>query len=584
MTTLAVEQLSLAFRSQTQDTIAVENVSFVLQAAQTMALLGESGCGKSLTSLAIMRLLPENVVYATHTAIRFNQQDLLNISECLLQQLRGKRLAMIFQEPMSALNPVLSIKTQLREAILKHAKLNHRALEARMLQLLEEVEISNPLARLQQYPHQLSGGQKQRIVIAMALAHHPDVLIADEPTTALDASIQLQILKLLQKLQQQYRMSLLLITHDLAVVQMMAQHVCVMYAGEVIESSAAVDFFRKPLHPYVQQLLLAMPSMAKRNCRLQSIVGSVPQLDAMPSGCRFHPRCAHTMPVCVTDKPQPQMLAGRMVRCHLYPHMSQPPALAAASERRPVVQEASPVILRVSQLSVRYSLSHHMLRKNQVMTAVDTISFDLFQGKTLAVVGESGSGKTSLARAILQLLPMQGNVFYHGQAVSSMRGQALRHYRHKVQMVFQDPFAAMNPRMTVGDVLAEGMLAQHMSRQKISQRQKQLLDQVGLASQSVHRYPHQFSGGQRQRICIARALATEPEILICDEPTSALDVSIQAQILNLLQDLQDEYGLTYLLVTHNMDIVAYIADEVLVMRAGKMVQMGPFSEVMAIGL
>lgn len=582
MSILEVKQLSLAFQTRKNTLLAVDDVSFSLNPGETLALLGESGCGKSLTSLAIMRLLSPNMFYSYDSKINFKEQDILDIPEYLMQTLRGRRLAMVFQEPMTALNPVLTIKEQLREAILKHQSLSSKKCHARMIELLEDVEMPDPLLKLNQYPHQLSGGQKQRVVIAMALAHRPDVLIADEPTTALDVSIQVQILQLLQKLQCQYQMSLLLITHDLGVVKMMAQKVCVMYAGQVVEAASKEEFFEKPLHPYVQQLLVSVPTYAKRQERLQSIQGSVPSLNAMPSGCRFHPRCAHVFSPCASVVPLLQTVDGREVRCHLYPEHRQVPPLNNTVEPWNVEYKTKEVVLSVNHLSVYFDTPHHLLqRKKPPIKAVDDISFHLYQGQTLALVGESGCGKTTVSRAILKLQPItKGEIVYRTQSINALHGQHLQAYRNKIQMIFQDPFSSMNPRMTIGDILAEGMQAKGMSARTIQQKQIILLDQVGLTKQSLHRYPHQFSGGQRQRICIARALAKEPEILVCDEPTSALDISIQAQILNLLKELQQTYQLTYLFITHNMGIVAYMADEILVMQHGKMVEMGSDEQIL----
>ncbi|WP_133126993.1 ABC transporter ATP-binding protein [Legionella nagasakiensis] len=574
---IEVKQLSIAFQTEKQVISAVDDVSFQLNPGETLALLGESGCGKSLTSLGMMRLLPPNGVYGRASEVVLAEQDLLNLPEYLMRSLRGRRLAMIFQEPMTALNPVLSIGEQLSEVLHRHQTVPRKQIKEHMLALLEEVEIPQPERRLQQYPHQLSGGQKQRVVIAMALASHPDILIADEPTTALDVTIQAQILKLLKKLQQQHQMSLLLITHDLGVVKTIADRVCVMYAGQVVETASIGDFFKQPLHPYSQQLLVSLPSFAKRGQQLQAIGGAVPVLDAMPAGCRFHPRCAHVFAPCASVEPplqEPQ--SARFVRCHLYPEHAYPPDLSQQEQSWIMEQKSDEIILSVENLAIYFTSGGGWFnRHRELHKAVDGLSFDLRKGQTLALVGESGCGKTTTARALLRLQPItSGQIVYRGQNVANMRGRALRAFRKKVQIIFQDPFSSMNPRMTVGEILAEGMLAQGLRRAEIHKKQLQLLEQVNLSTKSLQRYPHQFSGGQRQRICIARALATEPELLICDEPTSALDISVQAQILNLLKELQQSFGLSYLFITHNMGVVAYLADEVLVMRAGKAVERG----------
>lgn len=593
---LAVNQLKVILRMQGKSLPVIESIDFDLKAGETIALLGESGCGKSLTALALMRLLPHQAAYGTKSAIRLSAQevacnaaaqektdegdsatqDLLDLPEQLMRRVRGRRLAIIFQEPMTALNPVLNIGQQLAEAIQRHQQLTHHDLRARMLSLLQEVEMPQPEKRLRQYPHQLSGGQKQRIMIAMALANNPEVLIADEPTTALDVTIQAQILELLKKLQQRYRMSILLITHDLGVVKTMADSVCVMYAGQIVEYATARAFFTQALHPYAQQLLVSLPSVTKRHHHLQTIKGTVPSLDAMPSGCRFHTRCAHVFELCPTADPALQTMGDRKVRCHLYPSHTKPPKLPEVQTPWTAATQSDQIVLSVENLSVYYGGSRGLLpAKTEVFKAVDGLSFNVIQGKTLALVGESGCGKTTVSRALLRLIPAtSGKVIYRGHNVLTLGGKSLRNFRKKAPIIFQDPFSSMNPRMTVGDIIAEGMQAQGLSSRAITQKQKVVLEQVGLPQSSLQRYPHQFSGGQRQRICIARALATSPELLICDEPTSALDISVQAQILNLLKSLQQEFGLTYLFITHNMGVVGYIADDVLVMQAGKAIEQG----------
>lgn len=583
MTEIAdIRHLSIGFQTAQQPLTAVDDVSFSLKAGKTLVLLGESGCGKSLTSLAMMRLLPNNGVYGIQSEINFDGHDLLNLPEHLMRCLRGRRLAMIFQEPMTALNPVLSIGEQLAEALQTHQRLNRAQLQVRMVDLLKEVEIPQPELRLRQYPHQLSGGQKQRIVIAMALATQPDILIADEPTTALDVTIQAQILALLKTLQHQYKMSILLITHDLGVVRAMADTVCVMYAGKIVESAPVEAFFNAPLHPYAQQLFVSLPSFSKRGQRLQTLNGCVPALDAMPTGCRFHSRCAHAFDLCSTIEPPLQTIqSSRMVRCHLYPEHATPPELSLQNQDWVTGQHQDEIILSVNDLAIHFGTRQGLLRRvHHLCKAVDGLSFTLRRGKTLALVGESGCGKTTTSRALLRLQAITaGKVLFRDKNIAVLRGHALRDFRKKVQIIFQDPYSSMNPRMTVDEILAEGLRVQGMSTQKIRVRQYELLDQVNLSRNSLYRYPHQFSGGQRQRICIARALATEPELLICDEPTSALDMSVQAQILNLLKSLQYEFGLSYLFITHNMSVVSYIADDVLVMCDGRAVEQGSCEQI-----
>lgn len=577
-----IKRLSVAFQTAIGPLAAVDQIDFDLIPGETLSLLGESGCGKSLTSLALMRLLPLHANYGKKSQILLEGQDLLELPEQIMRTFRGRRLAMIFQEPMTALNPVLSIGEQLAEALHEHQTLKGKSLKQRMLSLLEEVEMPQPEKRLLQYPHQLSGGQKQRVVIAMALACNPQILIADEPTTALDVTLQAQILALLKKLQQQYQMSLLLITHDLGVVKAMADRVCVMYAGHLVEVASAQDFFTLPLHPYSQQLLVSLPSFAKRGVQLQAIGGTVPSLDNIPSGCRFHPRCAHAFTPCATVPPQLQEQGqDRLVRCHLYPEHSAPPPIAYKPLHWQAPTGQDKIVLSIRNLEVNFKTHHSIFSKDEVFKAVDDVSFDIYKGKTVALVGESGCGKTTIAKSILRLQPYHsGTINYQHHQLHSLKGRNLREFRKNVQIIFQDPFSSMNPRMTIGEILAEGMQAQHLSAREIERRQYELLEQVNLAKTSLSRYPHQFSGGQRQRVCIARALATEPEVLVCDEPTSALDISVQAQILNLLKNLQQEYGLAYLFITHNMGVVSYIADEVLVMKEGKIVEKGTCAEIL----
>lgn len=573
-----IHQLSVAFKNHHHTVSALDEISFNLEPGETLVLLGESGCGKSLTSLALMRLLPKSGVYGINSMIHVGEQDILDLPEQMMRQLRGRKMAMIFQEPMTALNPVMTIGEQISEALLQCHTFTAKELHEALISVLSEVEMPQPEVKIHQYPHQLSGGQKQRVVIAMALACKPDILIADEPTTALDVTIQAQILSLLKKVQKKHQMSLLLITHDLGVVKAMASRVCVMYAGQVVAQASVDHFFsRVKQHPYVQQLLASIPSMAKREERLSIIRGFVPALDDMPSGCRFHPRCIYAFERCPLEEPKLQEQKERLVRCHLYPELEELPPLQKNKISWNAETHEAPTILQVNHLTVVFFQKKGIFSRNKInFKAVDDLSFHLSKGKTLALVGESGCGKTTASRALLRLLPISsGEVDYKGQDVLTLKGRSLREYRKKVQIIFQDPFSSMNPRMTVGEIIAEGMHAQGLKRSTIKKRQKVLLDQVNLPSGCLHRYPHQFSGGQRQRICIARALATEPDVLICDEPTSALDVSVQAQILNLLKELQQETGISYLFITHNMGVVSYIADEVLVMKNGKGIEAGP---------
>lgn len=579
-----ISHLQVAFKTKKSVITAVDDIHFTLEPGKTLALLGESGCGKSLTSLALMRLLPHNAVYGMTSGIKTQDGDLLDLPESMMRQLRGRRLAIIFQEPMTALNPVLTIGTQLAEALPKQGKLlSSKALNAHLIELLTRVDMPNPNYRLQQYPHQLSGGQKQRVMIAMALANHPDILIADEPTTALDVTIQAQILALLKKLQQEEQMSILLITHDLGVVKAMADTVCVMYAGQLVEQASAAQFFTKVMHPYSQQLFASLPHFEKRHMRLQAIKGNVPTLEARPGGCSFHPRCAHVMASCNDIAPQLQTVNQHKIRCHLYPRLTHLADVTTVDSIWPTKQDNQELLLSANQLSVVFRTKQRLFSQQEpsILKAVDGLSLELYRGKTLALVGESGCGKSTVSRVLLRLQPLtSGNIIYRGQNIAHLKHKALLNFRQRVQIIFQDPYSSMNPRMTVGEIIAEGLVIQGLSNKAILQRQLELLNQVNLSKHSLHRYPHQFSGGQRQRICIARALATKPDILICDEPTSALDVSVQAQILNLLKELQIEYALSYLFITHNMSVVSWLADDILVMKAGQMIEQGPAKEIL----
>lgn len=580
-----IHNLQVSFETKEQILTAVDSISFTLKPGETLALLGESGCGKSLTALALMRLLPRQAVYGSESVINLDATevpDILNLPEYLMRQIRGRRLAIIFQDPMTALNPVLTIGAQLKEAVGSHHKLSHSALHAYLIYLLEEVEIPEPEMRLGQYPHQLSGGQKQRIIIAMALANKPEIIIADEPTTALDVSIQAQILRLLKKLEQEYQLSILLITHDLGVVKAAADRVAVMYAGQIVEEAPVAAFFQNPKHPYSQQLMASIPDFDKRGFPLQAIKGGVPVLDALPSGCRFHPRCAHAFQPCDTQVPVLQNFHGNQIRCHLYPERQALPALVHREKHWIEPDKERELLLSVIDLTVFFKAKcTGLLGKKKLIKAVDGLSLELYKGRTLALVGESGCGKTTASRAILRLIPKtSGDIYYKDENIDILKGSALRQYHKHVQCIFQDPYASMNPRLTVAEILAEGMVAQGMKRKVIESRQLELLNQVNLSKNSLTRYPYQFSGGQRQRICIARALAMNPEILVCDEPTSALDLSVQAQILNLLKVLQLEMGIAYLFITHNMAVVSYLADEVLVMRNGHALESGSTKQIL----
>lgn len=566
----------------------VDGVSFSIRPGETFALLGESGCGKSMTALGLMRLLPAAATISGGQ-VDYQGQALLGLSEAEMRRMRGGGIGMIFQEPATSLNPVMTIGQQIAEVLALHRGLYAAGARAEAIALLTAVGLPEPAQRLDEYPFQLSGGMKQRAMIAMALAGEPELLIADEPTTALDVTIQAQVLDLLKRLQQERGMGMLLITHDLGVVERMADHVGVMYAGQLVEVASRAEFFAGPMHPYSQKLFAALPERAGRGQRLATIPGTVPAQDALPEGCRFAPRCAVVMPACSSPPAWYTRSSGQQVRCHLYPdHLD----IAAASTFLPVqathasgADPNSDPLLDVRDLKVHFPIRQGLLQRTVGhVKAVDGISFTLQAGRTLALVGESGCGKTTAGKAILQLLaPTAGSVSLAGQALIGAEGQRLQHLRTQAQMVFQDPFASLNPRMRVGVIIAEGMQALGLEKDAaaIEARVASLLEQVGLRPEMALRYPHEFSGGQRQRIAIARALAVNPKLLICDEPTSALDVSVQAQIVNLLHDLQQALGLAYLFITHNMAVVDYLADDVAVMFQGRIVEYGTAEQVLS---
>jgi len=567
---------------------AVDGVTFTIEKGETFALLGESGCGKSMTALAILGLLPAPGGRVVDGKIMLDGDDLTSFSEVAMRDIRGNKIAMIFQEPMSSLNPVLTVGEQIGEVLRRHKGLSGSEEIERTVELLDSVGIPAPEQRINEYPHQLSGGMKQRVMIAIALAGDPELLIADEPTTALDVTIQLQVLSLLKDLQKKTGMALMLITHDLGVAAQMADHIGVMYAGQMVEMSDSQTFFKNPVHPYSQKLFRALPDMDKRALKLDVIQGTVPSLNEEFRGCRFAPRCELKEQQCETTEPQWQQLENANgARCHLAGQGVTLAEKTMASHNVSAVREKSDSpILEVSDLKVYFPVQRGLFRRTVAnVHAVDGIDLNLQRGRTLALVGESGCGKTTVGKGILQLLRRytSGNVSFEGQSLMELGGELLRKRRSDIQIIFQDPYSSMNPRMRVFDIVEEGMLAQGLypNVSERSKRIEQLLEQVGLTADMKYRYPHEFSGGQRQRICIARALAVDPKLIVCDEPTSALDVSVQAQILNLLKDLQDSLGLSYLFITHDLSVVAYLAHEVAVMYLGRIVEQGPVEDVLS---
>ena len=571
---------------------AVDGVDFDLQACETLALVGESGCGKSVTALSIMQLVPSPAGRIVEGSIKLRGKELLGLSEVEMRKVRGARIAMIFQEPMTSLNPVMTIGEQIGETLKLHQGLKKKVIRDRVIRLLDDVGLPEPQRRVGEYPHQLSGGMKQRVVIAIALAARPEILIADEPTTALDVTTQLQVLDLLKKLQKETGMAIMLITHDLGVVSQMADRVAVMYAGQLVEQGDARAFFRSPRHPYSAKLFQSLPSLEKRGQRLDTIKGSVPPLNTLFGGCRFAERCPAAWELC-REKP-PQMLVlndAQSVRCHLYQFIRES-AFAdlrrQGMEVRAAREQSEPVrsepLLEVTHLKVHFPIRKGLFRRIAgYVKAVDGVSLSIPRAATVALVGESGCGKTTVGKSILQLIrPSSGKVEYQGRDLTRLSAAQMRPLRTDLQFIFQDPFSSMNSRMMVGEIIMEGMLAQNIGRNRAErlQRVRALLRQVGLRGAHVNRYPHEFSGGQRQRIAIARALAVDPKLIVCDEPTSALDVSVQAQILNLLKDLQDHLNLSYLFITHNISAVAYLAHDIAVMYLGVIVEYGTAEQIL----
>jgi peptide/nickel transport system ATP-binding protein len=564
---------------------AVDGVDLEIRRGETFAIVGESGCGKTMTALSLMRLLPETGRISSGT-VDLSGLDLLALPEAGMRKVRGRRIAMIFQEPATSLNPVLTVGTQIREVLERHTELRGARIEERVRSLLDSVGVPDAARRAEEYPFQLSGGLKQRAMIAMALAADPDLLIADEPTTALDVTIQAQVLELLRELQQKNGMAILLITHDLGIVAQMAHRVAVMYAGQIVEVAEGERFFVAPQHPYSRKLFEALPGSGKRGAELAVIKGQVPPLTAEFHRCRFTERCDFAFDRCSAEAPGWTRIAPEHeVRCHL--RERERAGAAVSGEAGPTGTSGAAAqagrLLAVRKLKVHFPIRKGLLKHTVgYVKAVDGVSLEIGAGRTLGLVGESGCGKTTVGKAILQLIRPEGEVEFGGVELTRLRGAALRAHRRDFQIIFQDPYASLNPRMRVADILAEGMasLGIEANAAARTRRVAEILDQVGLARDSVSRYPHEFSGGQRQRIAIARALAVRPKLIVCDEPTSALDVSVQAQILNLLKSLQRDLDLSYLFITHNIAVVEYLAHEVAVMYLGRIVERGTAEEVL----
>lgn len=541
---LSVRNLVVEFQTGEGLVRAVNNVSFDIPAGKTIGIVGESGSGKSVTSLAVMGLLQKPAAKISQGEIFFNGVDLLKCNDNQMRDLRGNQISMIFQEPMTSLNPVFKVGDQIAEAIRIHKNVSYRQAWDKAIHLMNLVGIPNPSASAHKYPHEMSGGQKQRVMIAMAISCDPKLLIADEPTTALDVTIQKQVLELMHKLQQELKMSMMFITHDLGVIGDIADDVVVMYRSNIVEKNNANAIFTEAHHPYTKGLLACRPKLGANPKRLLTVSDFMTE-----------------------DGKEKQVPASRI---EVY-------------EKENFIDHGQKVLLEVKNLVTQFPIKGGIFgRTIDHFKAVNNVSFKLKKGQTLGLVGESGCGKTTLGRSILRLVePSAGNIIYDGKDITNVGHEEMRLLRKKMQIIFQDPYSSLNPRMTVADILMEPLVIHNEGGNKTQRYNmaRELLEKVGLSASQMNRYPHEFSGGQRQRICIARALMLRPEFVICDESVSALDVSIQAQVLNLLLDLQSEFGLTYVFISHDLSVVNFIADEVGVMNAGQIIEMDKASSI-----
>ncbi len=556
---LEVENLVTEFRSEEETVRAVNDISFALHRGETIGIVGESGSGKSVTALSAMQLVPPPG-HVVKGAIRYHgangvSTDLLSLDNRAMRQYRGKELAMIFQEPMTSLNPVYTCGFQVMEALLVHQKLSKKAAKARTIELFREVQLPHPESIFDSYPHQISGGQKQRVMIAMAMSCQPSVLIADEPTTALDVTVQKHILDLMVDLQARHGMGILFISHDLAVVAELADRVLVMYNGKIVEQGKVYDIFSNPQHAYTKGLLACRPPLDKR--------------------LNFLPTVSNFMQVSNIHVRENSLSISEIID-----------TLEETPEERKKRLEgiyAQEPVLKVEHLKTWFPIKKGVFgRTKGYVKAVNDVSFEVYPGETLGLVGESGCGKTTLGRSILRLIePHEGKIAYGGKDLFSLSNRQLRHLRKDLQIIFQDPFSSLNPRMSVGEAILEPMKVHRIGKNDEERKEKvmALLEQVNLKRNHYGRYPHEFSGGQRQRICIARALALEPRFIICDESVSALDVSVQAKVLNLLNNLKQQYGFTYIFISHDLSVVKFMADRMLVMKEGKIEELGDADEI-----
>ena len=594
---LEVTDIRTEFHLRTANVGAVDGVSFSVAQGETVGIVGESGCGKSTLGLSIMRLLPP-VGHIVRGSIVLNGTDLVPLSESEMRHVRGNEVAMVFQEPMTSLNPTMTVAQQIMEAVRLHRKVTKAQARERALEVLTLVGMPRPAERLDYYPHQLSGGLRQRVMIALALANDPKLLIADEPTTALDVTIQAQILNLLDDLRERLNMAVILITHDLGVIAGRADRVVVMYAGKIVEQADTSELFGRMRHPYSSALLESIPKLEQDNTqKLHSIPGLPPDLSKdLSNTCRFSPRCSHAIERCRGEEPLLEPVPEQpdhLFACFNPIDSSERPVLVASDEERAaaIVRAetriadlgARPPILEIDNLVKEFPVAAGVVIQRKVgsVKAVSDVTFSVRQGETFGLVGESGCGKTTIGRLIVGLdRPNSGSIRFEGKDITALRGRKLRAQRRDAQLMFQDPYASLDPRMRVGAILREPLKVQGIgSRREQVETVNNLLSEVGLSKKAFALYPHEFSGGQRQRIGFARALTLNPKLIVCDEPVSALDVSIQSQVLNLMKRLQASHSLSYIVISHDLAVVKYLADRIGVMYLGKLVEVGPAQSI-----
>ncbi len=602
---LEVENLHTEFKTESGSLTAVNGVDFTLGSGEIMGLVGESGAGKSVTARSVMQLI-ESPGEISEGTIRLNGDDLLQKSEAELRKVRGGQMAMIFQDPLTALNPVFTVGSQIIETIQLHQPVSDQAAREQAIELLEQVGIPSPNKRIDDYPHEFSGGMRQRAVIAMALSCEPDLLIADEPTTALDVTIEAQILDLIEELSEEYGTSVLFITHDLGVVAHLCDKVGVMYSADLVEVGAVEDIYANPRHPYTQGLLASIPQITDaRDQQLTTIAGKMPSIGEPPDGCRFHPRCPHAEPKCKSGYPPMDPVSeeqSHQTRCIRWEEVGITWSDTPSESLDRSIEPDAATLLEVQDLQKWFDADDGLLDKvrmgrdapgslpvglkTEYVQAVDGIDFEIKSGETFGLVGESGCGKSTTAKSLIQLLePTDGQVWFRTKSgdrkqLTELDRTELRSVRREMQIIFQDPQSSLNPRMSVGDIVGRPLeLHDIATGEEKRERVEDLLETVGLSASDAELYPHEFSGGQQQRIGIARALAVEPEFLVCDEPVSALDVSIQAQILNLLTELQDEFDLTILFIAHDLSVVRHICDRIAVMYLGNIMEVGRVEDV-----